>query len=106
MAQYDDLHPGTITFVGVVSTVLTFVIIVAAQVLYFQYQTLEVQRKEIDAPITHSEGLLKNQQQALNSYAWIDREKGIVSKPIDRAMTEVLSQLQSTAASPAEGASN
>jgi len=95
MAQYDDLHTGTITLVGVVSAILTFVIIAAAQVLYYQYQAVETQRKEIDVPITASDNVILEQEAVLGQYGWLDQEKGIVSLPIDRAMQDVMSELGS-----------
>lgn len=94
MAQYDDLHTGTITVVGIISAVLTFVIIVAAQVLFYQYRTLESLRKEVDVPITQSDNILDQQREALNSYRWIDQEKGIVAIPIDQAKETVLQSLK------------
>ncbi|WP_237228157.1 hypothetical protein [Rubinisphaera sp. JC750] len=95
MAQYDDLHTGTITLVGVVSAILTFVIIAAAQVLYYQYQEVETARKEIDVPITASDNVILEQEAILSNYGWLDQEKGIVGLPIDRAMQDVLAELGS-----------
>tara|TARA_E500000305_G_C4016109_1_gene235718 strand:- start:841 stop:1200 length:360 start_codon:yes stop_codon:yes gene_type:complete len=103
MARYDDLYTGTITLVGIISAVITFVIIVAAQVLYYQFQTIEHQRKNIDAPLVLTENALKVQSEELNSYSWIDREKGTVSIPIEKAKKQVLQELtHQTKEQPAE----
>ncbi len=104
MAQYDDLHTGTITLVGVISAILTFVIILAAQVLYYQYRTVEQTRKEIDVPIAKSDNILEGQRDLLNSFRWIDREKGVVGIPIDQAMQQVLSTMTPASESPADAA--
>ncbi|WP_339743429.1 hypothetical protein [uncultured Rubinisphaera sp.] len=103
MARYDDLHTGTITVVGIISAVITFVIIVAAQVLYYQFQTIEHQRKNIDAPLVLTENALKVQNEELNSYSWIDQEKGTVSIPIEKAKQQVLQEMtQKTEEKPLE----
>lgn len=93
MAQYNDVQTGTIGVIGAISAILTFVIIAAAQVLYYQYQSEETQRKEVDAPITSADRLVGAQTAELNSYGWVDREKGIVSLPIERAKQEVLATM-------------
>ncbi len=103
MARYDDLHTGTITLVGIVSAVITFVIIVAAQVLYYQFQSIEHQRKSVDVPLAQTDAALKIQNEELNSYSWIDREKGSVSVPIEVAKKEVLQEMtQNTEEKPVE----
>jgi len=101
MARYDDLHTGTITLVGIVSAALTFVIIVAAQVLYYQFQAIEHQRKVVDAPLVLTNEMIEEQQTELNTYSWVDREKGAVSIPIEKAMSEVLEEMKSS--QPSEG---
>ncbi len=92
MAQYDDVKTSTITLVGVISSILTFVIIAAAQVLYYKYQDDEMQRKEVDTPILTSDRIVEAQFTELNNYGWVDRDNGVVSLPIERAMQEVLTQ--------------
>lgn len=100
MAQYDDVKTGTITLVGVISSILTFVIIAAAQVLYYKYQDDEMQRKEVDTPIATTDRIVEAQFTELNNYGWVDRDNGVVSIPIERAMQEVLTQYSSSEKKP------
>ncbi len=95
MARYDDINAGAISVIGFVSIMITFVIIVAAQVLYFQYQEIETKRKHVLFPINESSVKLAEQKTALENYTWLDREKGIVSKPIQQSMQDVLKKLKS-----------
>ena len=96
MAQYDDVNAGAISVIGFISIVITFVIIVASQVLYFQYQEIETARKYAAAPTSPADVELTSQSEALNSYTWIDRDKGIVSQPIEDSIQNVLSKLNSS----------
>jgi len=95
MASYDDLKTGTITLVGVVSALITFIIIVAAQVLYFQFQAIEHQKKFIDAPLAQTETKVRAMEDELNNYTWVDPDKGSVSIPISTAMETVLNDVKS-----------
>jgi len=95
MARYDDINAGAISVIGFVSIIITFVIIVASQVLYFQYQEIENKRKYVLFPINESNVKLAQQKERLESYTWLDREKGIVTKPIQDSMQDVLKKLKS-----------
>ena len=95
MAQYDDVKAGVISVVGFVSIVITFVIIVASQVLYFQYQEIEIQRKYAESPVTPGEQEIAKQNEVLSNYTWLDMEKDIVSKPIEQSKKDVLAAMTS-----------
>lgn len=94
MARYDDINAGAISVIGFVSIIITFVIIVASQVLYFQYQEIENKRKHVLFPINESNVKLAQQKATLENYTWLDREKGIVTKPIQDSMQDVLKKLK------------
>ncbi len=95
MARYDDINAGAISIIGFISVVIAFVIIVAAQILYFQYQEIETERKRAQFPVSESNEKLAQQKEVLESYTWLDREKGIVTKPIQESMQNVLKKLKS-----------
>lgn len=90
MAKYDDLDMSMITVTGIVSSILTFIIVVAVQVLYTDYYQTEFQRKEIDTPIATSNAIIANQKENLTKYAWLDEDKTKVALPIDQAMQMTL----------------
>ncbi len=94
MARYDDLDTQTVTVIGVCGAVGTFVIIVALQVLYYNYEAGEIARKVLAAPQTGTESVLSEQRSRLASYGWVDRQQQIVSVPIDEAMAFVVAREQ------------
>lgn len=94
MARYDDLNTQNISVVGLCGAVGTFVIIVALQVLYYNFESQEMARKVLNVPQVGSESILSEQRARLSSYGWVDREQMIVSVPIDEAMAQVLAREQ------------
>jgi hypothetical protein len=91
-ASREDLNTPLIVFIGVMAAVLTFVLIILLQVWFQQQQTAEIARKTNPGKSAEWAQILSEQQTALNSYAWVDREKGVVSIPIERAMDLVVRQ--------------
>lgn len=85
---YDTQQPpmGLIAGVGL-GILATFVLIIVLIQAYFDYvQTGEYYQKVME-PIAADFLRLRTQEDAeLNSYGYVDREKGIVRVPIDRAM--------------------
>jgi hypothetical protein len=94
MARYDDLNTQNLTVIGLCGAVGTFVIIIALQVMYYQFEAHEYARKVLAAPQISSDSVLNEQRNRLASYGWIDREQQIVSVPIDDAMSQVLAREQ------------
>lgn len=92
MARYDDLNTQTISVVGLCGAVGTFVVIVALQVMYYQFESQEVARKVLAVPQVGPDSVLNDQRSRLASYGWVDREQQIVAMPIDEAMNLVLSR--------------
>lgn len=103
----DDLNTPMILLVGVIFAVLVFVVIFFLQGLFYRMQHTEQQSKVIAEQPQELGQLRADQQAKLNSYGWIDRQKGVVSIPIDRAMELELKRLraaQGGAAPPPPGA--
>ena len=93
MERHNDLNSAKIALVGFLGALLTFIVILAMQVLYYSAVVQETEQKVIQAPTTQSDTLLAEQAVKLTRYGWIDREKQQVTIPIDRAMELVVNDL-------------
>jgi hypothetical protein len=103
MERHNDLNPVKIAWVGFLGALVTFVIILALQVLYYSAANQQTEEKVIQSPTTQSDTLLAEQAVKLTRYGWIDRAKQQVTIPIDRAMEVVVKELS---AAPSEERSN
>ena len=86
MATYDDVSNQNVTVIGLCGAVGTFVIIIALQTMYHNFEWREFERKVVKAPMIGPESLLSDQRSRLNTYGWVDRDKKIVAIPIEDAM--------------------
>ena len=77
-------------WITAVGLVLTFVVVVLLQVLYYRTQQREFERKVVAAPAQEWDELRRQQTEQLNGYGWIDEEQGIVAIPIEDAMKQVV----------------
>lgn len=102
MERHNDLNPVNIACVGFLGALVTLVIILALQVLYYATVARETEQKLIQAPTTESDTLLAEQAVKLTRYGWLDREKQQVTIPIDRAMELVVNELSAASARGAE----
>ena len=103
MERHNDLNPVKIAWVGFLGALVTFVVILAMQVLYYSAVVQETEQKVVQSPTTQSDTMLAEQAVKLTRYEWIDREKQQVMIPIDRAMEVVVNELS---AAPSEERSN
>ena len=94
MSQRDDLDIPVISAVGVICVALTVATIYAMQALYFNYARAETARKVIEAPTATSDSKLAEQEAILARYSWVDKENGVTSIPIERAMRLVADELR------------
>ena len=90
--RYDTIDTPKIVIVGFVSAILTFVVIVAAQAAFFMAANQENVRKSIAVTDTTVEQVVTQQRGRLADYAWVDAEAGVVSIPIDMAMSKVVAE--------------
>ena len=90
----DGLNTPVIAVVGFVSVVLTFALIVAVQVLYYRMSAAETDRKVIAVRAEGADEKLAQQDAKLARYGWVDRAKGRVVVPVERAMELVVRDLQ------------
>lgn len=87
---------GTIV-VGFVGAILTVAIIIGLQALFYSVEQEENVEKVYSQSAEELARLRAEQLELLNSYRWIDREKGIVGIPIDRAMEMTVQELNAPA---------
>ncbi|QDT38227.1 hypothetical protein [Stratiformator vulcanicus] len=94
--QGDDLNAAAIAFVGFVSIALVFVTIVAAQVLYFNYESALEQSKTVDVK-TDADESIAQQEQEIERYALDKDDEGqdryVI--PIEAAMEQVVGEYDS-----------
>ncbi len=94
MASYDDVKTTNIAYIGFMSVIVTVIIILLLQVLYFQTRLNQAAAEEATAgPPTELANLTATQQTALTRVEVVDREKGVVTVGIQRAMDLVISEL-------------
>ena len=96
MPSYNDLNTSKIALVGFVGALVTFVVIIAVQVLYLSTAKDLRQERVIEAPTTDSDSIVYEQQVKLTRYAWIDQPNKKVVIPIERAMELVVSELSAS----------
>jgi hypothetical protein len=90
--RYDTIDTPKIVVVGFISAILTFVVIVAAQALFFIADDAEYVRKTIQTSDTTVDQVVTQQQARLADYRWVDAQAGTVSIPIEDAMRKVVSE--------------
>lgn len=90
----DGLNTPVIAVVGFVSAIVTFALIIAVQVLYYQVSAGETDRKVIGVRAEEADDMLAQQDAKLARYGWVDRAKGSVTVPVERAMDLVVRELQ------------
>lgn len=92
MVEPQNLKTSTIALAGFISAVLTFVVIVAVQVLYLQVEASLGASSQEQSTASRTGQLIAEQEGRLASYAWIDREQGLVQIPIEQAMELTLAE--------------
>lgn len=86
-----DLNVPLVGFVILVGAVLTFVLILGLEALYFSKERRELRIKAGGIPAELVE-VRREQEHKLEGYRWVNRENGIVAIPIERAMELVVKE--------------
>ena len=86
MEERREIDTPLTVVVGLVGAILVFVLVVALQALFQRVERGELERKVVAAPAQELEALRAEQLEALSEYRYVDRAKGIVAIPIERAM--------------------
>ena len=82
----DDPDITLTAMVVIVGTLLTFVVVVFLQALFYRAEQKEYERKVVEQAPQAIRGLRADQNAILNKYRWIDQAGGIAAIPIERAM--------------------
>lgn len=93
MVRYDDPNVQLSALVGILGSILLFVIIVGLQALFFKMQEDELRLKVYSQPYEELRSLDAQQLEELNSYGWVDQQAGVTQIPIDRAMELTVREL-------------
>jgi len=89
-----DPRSGSTLFVGAVGVIVTIVIVLALQVLYYRTTQSEAYRKVVQRGTEEVRAAREEQGQRLEGYRWIDAEQGVVAIPIERAMDLIVEEHQ------------
>ncbi|WP_153556454.1 hypothetical protein [Roseimaritima sediminicola] len=108
MASYDDLNNRQLFTVAIISAALTFITILACQVVYYALAERQEEHKLRQGRFFQGNRVLSTQSDTLNHYG-INEETGQVQVPVDVVMTRMVEEAQneseqdnSTAADPSE----
>lgn len=97
-----DPRTGQAVVVGIVGTLILILIVVGLQALFYHVE--DDLYSQIYAEPQLDVKMVKAQQlELLASYGWVDREKGVVRIPIDRAMEMVVADPSGGGGTEGEG---
>jgi hypothetical protein len=85
-----DINVRSIIMIGIIASILVLEIVVGVEAYFYNMETAEIEAKSTSQPIWELNNLVLQQQAEINSYSWIDRDKGIVAIPIDQAMEKIV----------------
>lgn len=90
----NDVSTATLAVLGTLGGLLTFAIIVLVTVVFNQVQNREEYAKQVNYQPQQVADLAHDQLGQLTEVRWVDRQKGIVAIPIDRAMVAVVNEIR------------
>jgi biopolymer transport protein ExbB/TolQ len=96
MFQKEDVDSQTVALIAIFGSVLTFTMIVGAQVLYYRVTKEADFKSRVAVGSSELHDVQTEQRGQINSYRWVNKEKEIAAIPIERAMELELHALQST----------
>jgi uncharacterized transporter YbjL len=86
-----DPSASMAVLIGIVGAILTFVVIVALQAMFYNAEE-QASRVHLTDDSSLATRLRSEQLETINTYRWKDREKGLATIPIDRAMDRIVEQ--------------
>jgi hypothetical protein len=92
--EESDPRTAPTALVGTVGVVLLAVSLLLLEVLYQRTSQAEIERKVVAEPPQELRQLEAQQLERLAGYAWVDRERGIVKIPVERAMDLVIEETE------------
>ena len=87
-----DPKVSTTLVVGALGVILTIVVILALQVLFYRTAQREYVTKVVEVGSEKLERTEAEQRKLLEGYRWVDRDNGVVALPIERAMDLVIEE--------------
>lgn len=72
--------------------ILTVALVLFLEVLYYDSEEAQLQDKVYSQPVEALVRVRTQQEEELHSYRWVDREKGVVAIPIERAIQLVVGE--------------
>ena len=94
LVEKDNIDAQSVAIVGVFGAVIAFVLIVGVQVLYYRMERTDEYKKVVAPGSIGLKEMVAEQETSLNGYRWVDRDKDLVTIPIDRAMELTVHDLQ------------
>ncbi|MBN2295846.1 MAG: hypothetical protein JXM70_25675 [Pirellulales bacterium] len=92
MSDY-GINTGKVLFIGLLSVILTSVVVVGLQALYYWQVDRMQLAEQLWEPSAKMEKLTAAQQARLTDYRMLDAKKGTVAIPVSRAMEMVVTEL-------------
>jgi hypothetical protein len=95
MAHYEDVKTIPIAYIGLISVLVTIVIVMFLQVMFYHHRdNLTANRPGDGSPVELADVIAK-QQTMLTRREMVDKERGIVTVGVSRAMELVFTELAS-----------
>jgi len=89
--QQDDPGSGATLRVGVAGVLLVVLSVIGLEVLYYHTERRARRALEAAASAERTE-LQRVQRQRLDGWRWVDRDRGVVAIPVERAMELVIEE--------------
>jgi len=87
MEHQPDVRAGLIMTIGVSGALWIVVIVLSVQALTYHLQQGMYEQDVVAPPNQARQAYREAQLEQIQAYGWVDREAGIVTIPIDRAMS-------------------
>jgi ATP/ADP translocase len=94
--HYDDPQPSGTALVGVIGGLVLLALVVFAQVLFYNVQRGEDERKLHAVQLRELLDLQTQQMAQINGYRLVDAEKGLAAIPIDEAIRLYVQEVATT----------
>ena len=98
----NELNASLIFMIGAIASLIIAIVIVLLYALYQRELDRELERKVVAQQPQALTSVQAAQEVQLYTYGWLDREAGIVSIPIDRAMALTIKELNREPETPIE----
>lgn len=100
----DDPQARPVLLLGGVAVLVLVVTVIALQALFLSVKRSEEQSKVFAVPDSAVIKLQSQQLATLESYGWVDRDKGLVRIPVSRAMDLMVKDIATQPAAAATAA--